>query len=72
MIEQLSKVDYEKNINELVLHGADKSVIDKMRAEYDRQYGKVKKKGGIQHTTLAQFRMMGLSVGKPNKTKVVR
>ena len=71
MIEQLSKADFENNINELVLHGADKAIIDKMRAEYDRQFG-VRKKKPAPLPSLAQFKMMGLSVGKPNKTKVVR
>lgn len=71
MINEISRQEFEKNIFELRLHGVKESDIEKIQHAYDVDTGKIKDKN-IHVPSIAQLQSMGLSVGKPSKTRFKR
>jgi len=71
MSRELSSIEFEKNMFDLALHGIDKNTIDDLRRNFydkeDTENKTVNKKLDVNY-----FRMLGLSVGKDNKTVVKR
>lgn len=75
MSRELSIIEFEKNMFELAVHGVEKETIDNLRKSfYEEQISDEKIKNGKakQRLDINYFRMLGLSVGKPNKTVVKR
>jgi hypothetical protein len=70
MLKQINTIDFEKNMFSLALHGAEKSKIDRLRDDFYSNLDK--KKTTAKQLSINDFRIMGLSVGKENKTIVKR
>lgn len=71
MVKEISEIEFEKNMFDAALHGVDSKTIQSMKDDFYKSKNKnksVQKKG----LSIQDFRNMGLSVGKDNKTVVKR
>jgi hypothetical protein len=75
IVREISSIEFERNMQDLMLHGASKKEIDKMRNDFYEMYTekRIKSQKKIDRLpSIKEFRNLGLSVGKPNKTAVKR
>jgi hypothetical protein len=66
---ELLRQEWEEVLFQMALHGVPKDKLDQLRKEINQDPKKTPENVKIP---LAEFRSLGLSFGKENKTKVIR
>jgi len=69
MLNEINHKDLEDKLFQLSLHGVDKKELDKIRRDFEHQSADEPKDIRIP---LTDFQQMGLSLGRPNATRVIR
>ena len=69
MLDEINRKDLEDKLFQLSLHGVDKKDVDKIRRDFERQSSGEPKDIRIP---LTDFQQMGISLGRPNATRVIR
>lgn len=69
MLNEINHKDLEDKLFQLSLHGVNKKEIDKIRRDFEQQSSDEPKDIRIP---LTDFQQMGLSLGRPNATRVIR
>jgi hypothetical protein len=72
MTREISIIEFERNMFDLALHGVEKTAIDNLRSNFYDEYKQQKDTKKKNKLDINYFRMLGLSVGKENKTVVKR
>jgi len=67
MLEEIAYRDLNEKLFQLSLHGVAKKDIDKIRRDFENQNEPKDIK-----IPISDFQHMGLSLGRPNTTKVIR
>jgi len=71
MINAISKVEFERNMFDLQLHGINPKDIASYRNTFESNLDEEKKKQ-VDMPSLTQLRSLGLSAGRPSKTRFKR
>jgi len=72
MLEIVSREQFDRTIMELQMHGVEQKSIDKMKSNYNRQFGSLEKLKENTTESLNKLRgMPGMYIGKKNTTKVI-
>jgi len=72
MTEIVNKIEFEKNLTQLSMHGVSKEDIERLRQKFEMNYMTDKEKENIAKNELNMLRRLGGHVGKKSKTKVIR
>jgi len=72
MLEIVSREQFDRTIMELQMHGVEQKSIDKMKSNYNRQFGSLEKLKENTTESLNRLRSMpGIHIGRKNTTKVI-
>ena len=72
MLEIVSREQFDRTIMELQMHGVEQKSIDKMKSNYNRQFGSLEKLKENTAESLNRLRgMPGIHIGRKNTTKVI-
>jgi len=73
MLVIITREEFEKNMRELAIHGADKKQILEARNKFERQFKKDQPTGKESGLTLMKLQSIpGFKYGKKSNTKVIR
>ena len=72
MVAEISRQELQDTLFQMTLHGATKKDIEHTRREFKNQMKDANEQKIDRKISIDEFNLMGLNMGRPNKTRVIR